>query len=88
MKKVLLVGYNYCYENDVMKKYKDVLFVSARDIDTETPERVIALTEMFDAILLMGNNNRMSFLVAAIMLKKEILTEKDYPLEDKGGDSE
>lgn len=88
MKKVLLVGYDYCYETDVMKKYKDVLFVSARDIDTETPERVIALTEMFDAILLMGNNNRMSFLVAAIMLKKEILTEKDYPLEDKGGDSE
>lgn len=88
MKKVLLVGYNYCYENDVMKKYKDVLFVSERNINTETPGRIIALTEMFDAILLMNKDNRMSFLVAAIMLKKEILTEKDYPVEEKDGDSE
>ena len=88
MKKVLLVGYNYCYENDVMKKYKDVLFVSERNINTETPGRIIALTEMFDAILLMNKDNRMSFLVAAIMLKKEILTEKDHPVEEKDGDSE
>lgn len=84
MKKVLLVGYDYCYEHDVAEKYKDVLFVVARNIDAETPERIIALVEMFDAILLIGSDNRMAFTIAAIMLKKEILTEKNYPVDEKG----
>ena len=88
MKKVLLVGYNYCYETEVMKKYPDVLFVSARNISAETPERIIALTEMFDAILLIGNVEFISYQVAAVMMKKEIFTDKDYPVEDKGGENE
>lgn len=86
MKKILLVGYNYFYEKEVAKKYKDVLFVAAREIDAETPERIVALTEMFDAILLMGEVNHTAFKIAAIMLKKEILTEENYPVEESDGE--
>ena len=84
MKKVLLVGYNYCYENDVAKKYKDVLFIVAREVDAQTPERMIALVGMFDAILLMDEkDNNLSYKVAAIMLCKEIIGKDAYPVEEK-----
>ena len=84
MKKVLLVGYDYCYENDVAEKYKDVLFVVARNIDAETPERRIAFVGMFDAILLMDKkDNNLSYEVAAVMLNKEIITKDAYPVEER-----
>ena len=84
MKKVLLVGYDYCYEHDVADKYKDVLFVVARNIDAETPERRIALVGMFDAILLMDKKeNNLSYEVAAIMLCKEIIDKDAYPVEER-----
>lgn len=84
MKKVLLVGYDYCYEHDVAEKYKDVLFVVARNIDAETPERRIALVGMFDAILVLDKkDNNLSYEVAAIMLHKEIISKDDYPVEER-----
>lgn len=84
MKKVLLVGYDYCYEHDVAEKYKDVLFVVARNINAETPERRIALVGMFDAILLMDKKeNNLSYEVAAIMLNKEIIDKDAYPVEER-----
>lgn len=84
MKKVLLVGYDYCYEQDVAKEYKDVLFVVAREINAETPERRIALVGMFDAILLMDTKDyNLSYEVAAVMLNKEIITKDAYPVEEK-----
>ncbi len=84
MKKVLLVGYDYCYEHDVAEKYKDVLFVVARNIDAETPERRIALVGMFDAILLLDKKeNNLSYEVAAIMLNKEIIDKDAYPVEER-----
>ena len=84
MKKVLLVGYDYCYEHDVAEKYKDVLFVVARNINAETPERRIALVGMFDAILLMDKKeNNLSYEVAAIMLNKEIIDRDAYPVEER-----
>lgn len=85
MKKILLVGYDYCYETDVTRKYNDVLFVVARNIDAETPERRIELVGMFDAILLMDTKDyNLSYEVAAIMLNKEIVTRDEYPVETKG----
>ena len=84
MKKVLLVGYDYCYEHDVADKYKNVLFVVARNIDAETPERRIALVCLFDAILLMDKKeNYLSYEVAAIMLNKEIIDKDAYPVEER-----
>lgn len=84
MKKVLLVGYDYCYEHDVTEKYKDTLFIVARNIDAETPDRRIALVGMFDAILLMDTKDyNLSYEVAAIMLNKEIITRDAYPVEEK-----
>lgn len=88
MKKVLLVGYDYCYETDVAYKYPDVLFVVARNISAETPERRIALVGMFDAILLMDKKDyNLSYEIAAVMLNKEIITKEAYPVEEKDGDS-
>lgn len=90
MKKILLVGYNYCYEKDVIDKYKDVLFIAARNIEDDiSPQRIIALVEMFDAILLVGmigGERRLSYEVAASMLNKEILTEENYPVEESDGE--
>ena len=84
MKKVLLVG----YETDVAYKYPDVLFVVARNISAETPERRIALVGMFDAILLMDKKDyNLSYEIAAVMLNKEIITKEAYPVEEKDGDS-
>ena len=84
MKKVLLVGYDYCYEHDVAEKYKDVLFVVARNIDAETPERRIALVGMFNAILVLNKkDNNLSYEVAAIMLNKDIISKDDYPVEER-----
>ena len=84
MKKVLLVGYHYTYEQGVAKKYKDVLFFPARHIeDNETAERIVELTSMFDSILIMGDIPLLAYEVAAVMLQKEILHEEDYPIEEK-----
>lgn len=89
MKKILLVGYDYSYEQDVMKKYDDVLFVAARNIeDDNSPQRIIAVVEMFDAILLVGGQSRLTYEIAAIMLGKEILTDKDYPVEKESEGNE
>lgn len=88
MRKVLIVGYNYCYEQEVLRKYKDTLFFSARHIeDTETAERIVALTDMFDAILFIGSTDVLPFQVAAVMLKKEILTTADYPIGENKEDN-
>ena len=81
MKKVLLVGYNYAYENEVVKKYQDVLFVPAHEIKDITPERLIELVKSMDAILLM-NGTDTAYEVAAIMLHRDVyLPDESYPVD-------
>ena len=81
MKKVLLVGYNYAYENEVIKKYQDVLFIPAHEIKDVTPERLIELVKAMDAVLLM-NGTDTAYEVAAIMLGKDVyLPDESYPVD-------
>ena len=81
MKKVLLVGYNYAYENEVVKKYQDVLFIPAHEIKDVTPERLIELVKAMDAVLLM-NGTDTTYEVAAILLNKDVyLPDESYPVD-------
>jgi hypothetical protein len=81
MKKVLLVGYNYAYENEVVKKYQDVLFIPAHEIKDVTPERLIELVKAMDAVLLM-NGTDTTYEVAAILLNKDVyLPDDSYPVD-------
>ena len=85
MKKILLVGHNYNYETKVSEKYRDTLFIAAREIDHDNnPQRKIAMVEMVDAVLFMDNNHDSSFNIAALLLGKDICVADDYPVEEKG----
>ena len=87
MKKILLIGYDFNYEKDVAKKYKDTLFIEAHEIECENnPDRVIAMVDMVDAVLLMERGCDSKFIIAAKLMNKDIYLPEDYPVSDEKAD--
>jgi len=82
VKRVLIVGYDFNYVNDLNAKYKDCLFIPAGDIEHDSATRLIELVGIADEVLFVGERY-IGFEIAAVMLKKEISTKADYPVGEK-----
>ena len=85
MKKVIIVGFDYEYTRSIEAQYPDILFIKAGDIRHDTAERIIAIAKMADAILLL-NGSYTEYMVAAVMLGKEVLHRADFPVTEPEGE--
>lgn len=82
MKAVLLVGYDYSYLRELNKKYTDCLFIPSSEVDYGSAERLIELVTIVDEVLFI-DDARLPFEVASVMMKKNISTKADYPVEEE-----
>ncbi len=81
MKKVLLVGYDYVYTQAVIEKYNDILFIPQKEVNTDTPQRIIELVRTVDEVIFISSGY-MEYEVAAVMLNKPVYWAEHYPVDD------
>ena len=82
MKKVLLVGYDYVYTQAVIEKYDGILFIPQKEINANTPQRIIELVRMVDEVVFISSSN-MEYEVAAVMLNKPVYWAEHYPVDEE-----
>ena len=82
MKRVLIVGYDYSYTQDLNETYKNCLFIPANEVEHESAERTVELVRMVDEVLFL-TDGFISVEVAAVMMDKKVVKKADYPIKSE-----